>query len=140
MILYLMRHGQTDWNAEEKVQGWNDTPLNETGAEQARAAAGKLSGEKIETIYASDFKRARKSADIISGILDLPVHYTKRLREMNFGKAEGLKKKRFGSGLSLYLSGFQRHQKPRTLRYRLPRRGNDRRSAAAFYEIYQQTV
>lgn len=92
MILYLMRHGQTDWNAEEKVQGWNDTPLNETGAEQARAAAGKLSGEKIETIYASDFKRARKSADIISGILDLPVHYTKRLREMNFGKAEGLKK------------------------------------------------
>ena len=62
MILYLMRHGQTDWNAEEKVQGWNDTPLNETGAEQARAAAGKLSGEKIETIYASDFKRARKSA------------------------------------------------------------------------------
>ena len=68
MILYLMRHGQTDWNAEEKVQGWNDTPLNETGAEQARAAAGKLSGEKIETIYASDFKRARKSADIISGM------------------------------------------------------------------------
>lgn len=92
MILYLMRHGQTDWNAEEKVQGWNDTPLNETGAEQARAAAGKLGGEKIETIYASDLKRARKSADIVSGILDLPVHYTKRLREMNFGKAEGLKK------------------------------------------------
>ena len=136
MILYLMRHGQTDWNAEEKVQGWNDTPLNETGAEQARAAAGKLSGEKIETIYASDFKRARKSADIISGILDLPVHYTKRLREMNFGKAEGLKK----NDLEAVFPGFQRHQKPRTLRYRLPRRGNDRRSAAAFYEIYQQTV
>ena len=54
-----MRHGQTDWNAEEKVQGWNDTPLNETGAEQARAAAGKLSGEKIETIMQA-IERARK--------------------------------------------------------------------------------
>lgn len=58
--------------------------LTKPAAEQARAAAGKLSGEKIETIYASDLKRARKSADIISGILDLPVHYTKRLRDDEF--------------------------------------------------------
>ncbi len=92
MILYLMRHGQTNWNAAERVQGFHDTPLNETGILQARNAAEKLGREDIETIYASDLKRAKKSADIVSGILDLPVHYTKRLREMNFGKAEGLKK------------------------------------------------
>lgn len=92
MILYLMRHGQTDWNAKGKVQGWQDTPLNPTGIEQARNAAEKLKDEGIETIYASDLKRTKKTADIISGTLDLPVHYTKRLREMYFGKAEGVKK------------------------------------------------
>lgn len=92
MILYLMRHGQTDWNAKGKVQGWQDTPLNALGIEQARKAAEKLQNEEIETIYASDLKRTKKTADIISGALDLPVHYTKRLREMHFGKAEGVKK------------------------------------------------
>ena len=81
-------------------------------------------------------KRARKSADIISGILDLPVHYTKRLREMNFGKAEGLKKNDLEAVFPYIYQAFNDIKKPRTLRYRLPRRGNDRRSAAAFYEIY----
>lgn len=92
MILYLMRHGQTDWNASQRVQGTNDTVLNETGIMQSRLAALNLAGEMIETVYSSDLKRAKKTADIVSAALDLPVHYTKRLREMNFGKAEGLKK------------------------------------------------
>ena len=92
MILYLMRHGQTDWNAKGKVQGWQDPPLNAFGLEQARLAAEKLKKEEIEIIYASDLKCTKKTADIIGGALDLPVHYTKRLREMNFGKAEGVKK------------------------------------------------
>lgn len=87
-----MRHGQTDWNAEGRVQGWNDTPLNKTGIEQARAAALKLAGKDIETVYSSDLKRAKKTAEIVSAALDLPLHYTKRLREMNFGKANGVKK------------------------------------------------
>lgn len=92
MILYLMRHGQTNWNAEERVQGWKDIELNDAGCRQAQDAAQKLAGNHIETVYSSDLKRAKKSADIISAVLDLPVHYTKRLREMDFGKAEGLKK------------------------------------------------
>lgn len=92
MILYLMRHGETDWNAIGRVQGWGDMQLNAKGIEQAHLVAKKLSGEEIETIYASDLKRAKKTADIISAHLDLPVHYTKRLRELNFGKAEGIKK------------------------------------------------
>ena len=87
-----MRHGQTDWNVKHRSQGWNDIPLNETGVEQAKNTASKLEGIDIETIYSSDLKRAKKTADIISAKLDLPVHYTKRLREMNFGKAEGVKK------------------------------------------------
>ena len=92
MILYLMRHGQTDWNVKHRSQGWNDIALNEVGIKQAKDCALKLKDIEIETIYSSDLKRAKKTADIISAHLDLPVHYTKRLREMNFGKAEGIKK------------------------------------------------
>lgn len=93
MILYLMRHGQTDWNLKHRSQGWNNTvTLNDNGIEQSYNAAEKLRDLEIETIYSSDLKRAKKTADIVSATLDLPVHYTKRLREMNFGKAEGVKK------------------------------------------------
>ena len=92
MILYLLRHGATDWNLNKRVQGWKDTALNDCGVKQAHIAAEKLKNIPLETIYASDLKRSKKTADIISAALDLPVHYTKRLREMNFGKAEGIKK------------------------------------------------
>lgn len=92
MILYLMRHGQTDWNAEGRVQGWNDTPVNKKGIEQAHFAGEALVNEEIETVYSSDLKRAKKTAEIVSAALDLPLHYTKRLREMDFGKATGVKK------------------------------------------------
>lgn len=92
MILYLMRHGQTDWNAEGRVQGWNDTPVNKKGIEQAHFAGEALVNEEIETVYSSDLKRAKKTAEIVSAALDLPLHYTKRLREMDFGKATSVKK------------------------------------------------
>ncbi len=92
MILYLMRHGQTEWNVEGRVQGWNDTPVNPKGIDQARFAGEKLANEEIETVYASDLKRAKKTAEIVSAALDLPLHYTNRLREMDFGKATGVKK------------------------------------------------
>lgn len=87
-----MRHGQTDWNANELVQGWRDTPINQQGIHQAQIAGENLAHEEIETVYSSDLRRARKSAEIVSAALDLPLHCTKRLREMNFGDAEGLKK------------------------------------------------
>lgn len=91
MILYLMRHGETDWNAKNRVHGVSDIPLNAKGIEQVRSASKVLLAENIETIYASDLKRAKKTGDIVSAVLDLPIHYTKRLREINFGKAEGVK-------------------------------------------------
>ncbi len=92
MIVYLMRHGQTDWDASCRVLGLKDVSLNQTGLQQATLAAEKLKNQNIETIYASDLKPARKTANIISNLLDLPVHYTKKLREIDFGKAEGVKK------------------------------------------------
>ena len=112
MILYLLRHGQTDWNASGRVQGWKDTPLNAQGLAQARAAAEKLQKENIKNIYASDLKRSKKTADIVSAALDLPVHYTKRLREMNFGKAEGVKKTDLGAKFPYIYQAFNDIKNP----------------------------
>jgi probable phosphoglycerate mutase len=85
--LLLMRHGETDWNAERRWQGHSDPPLNERGREQARELAATLDG--IDVIYASDLARARETAEILGDRLGLEVRLDARLRERSFGAWEG---------------------------------------------------
>jgi len=88
---WYLRHGETDWNARGLAQGNIDIPLNETGREQARAAAGLLRDRGIATIVASSLSRARATAEIIGAELGLPVAAVDDgLREVRFGVAEGL--------------------------------------------------
>lgn len=88
-ILYLVRHGETAWNAGGRFQGQQDTPLNETGCAQARSAAEALSGRHFNAIYTSDLARAAETAASIAAPHDLvPIPYT-RLREAFFGEWEG---------------------------------------------------
>ena len=112
MILYLMRHGATDWNTKGRVQGWKDTALSDLGAQQIHKAIETLKNENIQAIYSSDLKRAKKSADILSVALDLPVHSSKRLREMNFGKAEGVKKSDLEAKFSYTYQAFNDIKNP----------------------------
>jgi len=88
--LLLVRHGETDWNAEGKLQGHTDRPLNDFGRRQARALADRLAGEEIEALYASDLVRARETAEILGAKLGLPVVVDPDLREKNWGSWEGL--------------------------------------------------
>ena len=88
--LLLVRHGETDWNAERRWQGHADVPLNERGREQARALAERLAGESIDAIYSSDLSRARDTADIVGARLDVPVAVDPDLREIDVGAVEGL--------------------------------------------------
>ena len=88
--LLLVRHGETDWNLERRVQGQTDRPLNPTGLEQARALADELAAEHLVAVYASDLARARGTAEITARRHSLEVKVDADLREKHFGSWEGL--------------------------------------------------
>jgi len=86
---FYIRHGQTDWNLENRYQGQRDIPLNQTGIAQAHAAIDGLRNRGITHIYSSPLQRARRTADIINAVLKLPVVEVDDLQEVNFGALEG---------------------------------------------------
>ncbi len=89
MKLYIVRHGETDANAEGVVQGWLDTELNENGIRQAIEGAHNFD-KSIDAIYASDLKRAARTArEFRAHYEDTPYFEDVRLRERNFGDAAG---------------------------------------------------
>lgn len=88
--LLLVRHGETDWNAEGRLQGHTDRPLNDFGRRQAKALADELSDERLDAVYSSDLLRARETAEIVGERLGLPVVVDPDLREKNWGSWEGL--------------------------------------------------
>lgn len=90
-LLTLVRHGQTDWNLDRRIQGSTDIPLNDTGRADARAAAGRLMRGTHHAVYASPLLRARETAEIIADELGLnPPTLVDDVREREFGDGEGL--------------------------------------------------
>lgn len=88
--LYIFRHGQTDWNRDEKWQGNTDIPLNDEGRLQANQLASKLNDLSLECVVTSHLSRAHETAQIVAGRLNIPVHVDPMLREIHLGKGEGL--------------------------------------------------
>jgi probable phosphoglycerate mutase len=88
--IILIRHGETAWNAERRLQGHLDIPLNAEGERQARLLAEALSPESIDLIVASDLQRARQTAQAVAGLRGMPVHVETGLRERCYGGFEGL--------------------------------------------------
>ena len=91
--LLLVRHGETDWNLQWKVQGQTDIPLNETGIKQAKEVGQMIieNHSDINAIYASDLTRAVQTANETAQYFGFKVKTSSSLREMNCGIAEGMK-------------------------------------------------
>jgi probable phosphoglycerate mutase len=91
MHLLLIRHGETDWNNERRIQGNTDTPLNACGITQAEKLAARIATEnRIDALYASPLSRARVTAEIIGKQCGLAPILDERLKEKGLGDLEGL--------------------------------------------------
>ena len=87
--IYIVRHGQTEWNLLGKTQGHGNSDLTPKGIEQAELLADSMTKYPIDYIYSSDLGRAYQTAEIIGNKLNIDVEKTAALREMNFGTWEG---------------------------------------------------
>jgi probable phosphoglycerate mutase len=85
-VLCLVRHGETVWNAEGRIQGQFDVPLSEVGLAQAEALAAALENERFDAIYSSDLERVRQTAQPVAHRLGLPILLEPGLRERHYGK------------------------------------------------------
>jgi broad specificity phosphatase PhoE len=88
--LLLVRHGETDWNREGRLQGQADPPLNDAGREQARAVARRLGTVELDAAYSSDLRRAAETAEVILAGRGVPLETHPGLREIDVGSWTGL--------------------------------------------------
>lgn len=90
MKIYMIRHGETDWNKKRKLQGQVDIPLNEFGKLLAKETAPALADVPFAVCYTSPLKRAAETARLVLGDREVPIVPDKRIQEMSFGEFEGL--------------------------------------------------
>lgn len=89
-MLYIMRHGKTDWNEKHKLQGQTDIPLNEEGRSMARDASIKYKDINFDICFSSPLIRAKETAEILLDGRKVPIIEDDRLKEMCFGIYEGV--------------------------------------------------
>ena len=116
MTVYLARHGETVWNAEDRYQGRLDSPLTDTGRAQAEAAALTMRGRGIERLLCSPLGRARDTARVVENALGLRAEIDADLAESDIGRWEGLTRDEVESA---YPGELARREEDR-LRYRPP--------------------
>jgi broad specificity phosphatase PhoE len=88
--LYITRHGETEWNTEGRMQGWNDSPLTNLGINQAHWLCARLKDIQFNAIYSSPTGRAYKTAEILKGKKSIEVIANDSLKEINLSQWEGL--------------------------------------------------
>lgn len=108
VILWLVRHGETEWNAAGRFQGWTDVPLNETGRVQADRLGEVLGAHEFDGVWSSDLSRAVDTARIAVGEPSID----RRLREMDFGELEGAVWGELDEAIRVGLKDFDSFQSP----------------------------
>ena len=90
MKLYIIRHGETDWNKERRLQGQSDTELNEYGVKLAEVTSEAIKDIKFDYIFSSPLKRAYRTAEILRRDRNIEIVTDDRLKEIGFGINEGV--------------------------------------------------
>ena len=126
-MLYIMRHGRTDWNVLHKLQGRTDIPLNQEGIEMARTAGEECKDIHFDVCYCSPLKRAKETADLVLAGRNVPVFYDDRLMEMSFGSCEGME------------NVMQRKDLPISLLFTDPVHYQPVEGAESFQELFART-
>lgn len=88
-MLYVIRHGKTDWNLQYRLQGNTDIPLNDMGREMAREAADEYAGIHFDICFCSPLVRARETAELLLKGREIEIVYDDRIKEIGFGEYEG---------------------------------------------------
>lgn len=88
--ILLIRHGETAWNADRRLQGHTDIALNEEGQRQAQALGLALAGERLDMVVASDLQRASQTAQAVAGQHGIALRHDAQLRERCYGAFEGM--------------------------------------------------
>jgi probable phosphoglycerate mutase len=112
MTIFLVRHGETEWNRARRYQGWSDSPLTERGVAQAEAIGRRLRAlpeAANAEIFASPTGRARRTAEIIAECLgqSAPLRLDERLREISLGSWDGLARREIRSRLEATFEEFE---------------------------------
>lgn len=110
--LYLMRHGQTDWNARAALQGRTDIPLNATGRAQAAAARTLLAGVAFNAVYSSPLCRAVETAELATGWPKERIQRDERLIEISFGPWEGCESRTLGPAFAPFFADPANYRPP----------------------------
>jgi len=109
----IIRHGETEWNVEKRIQGHTDVPLNETGRAQALAMAFNAAHQRFHAVYSSDLVRAVETAQVLAQREDLAVTLLPQLRERHYGLFQGMTA---AQGAALYPAAYA-HYVARDLNY-----------------------
>lgn len=94
MTVYITRHGETAWNAQDRICGWADIPLSEKGISQAETLAEQVQGKGITKMIVSPLNRAQMTAKMANRVIQVPMETDRRLMEQCFGEFEGTSRKR----------------------------------------------
>ena len=126
-MLYIMRHGKTDWNEKHKLQGQTDIPLNEEGRSMAKRAGEQCAPIHLDVCYCSPLIRAKETAEIVLQGRNVPIRVDDRLKEMCFGVYEGIE------------NSFQIPNCPINVLFEKPEAYQPVEKGESFMELYSRT-
>ncbi len=141
MKLFLIRHGQTDWNVQGKLQGHSDIPLNAEGISQAERAAQIYERFQIQEILSSDLQRAKQTAQILANHWKIQsFEHDPRFREVHLGEAEGISRDLIKSNYGEKFYDTWASSDPKDFHVQFPQGETRREAAERFLEGLRQSA